>query len=708
MNRRATLLLMGLVVCFMAGGANDALANGDAARRAAKTAEVFVARNDFKAAVKSLATVDCRLDLGCQALVNFTYAWIFESWADIAPGQSKALLTRALNYYQLARKANPENTQILTNLALVAHRLGEFKTAAEAMTTIIKLNPNDAYQSYLFLGEVWQSAGDDRSALRMYHAAVNSNPLDAQGHQRLLDIYRKTGAANELFKYSLRIRHSFPNLAATGFEARIGLLYNTDEKLAKKSLARWTAIRADLGALSAAELEQLPSVKAWNFSGLRQLRPVVMSDKGPPSPAAISWWTKDAMRRDAMARLLQLKAIRLIAAAENTLVNQQDRSESQRTAIAYLTAAVDLAPQYYRYLDGKLAGSSNAKLDAATSLVTLHHSLKAGADPQGLSGVSEGELSEMTNILFSGKGGAYAAGQLSDIQRYHTVLGMIYYETRRDKSAGADNAIFQLSHALRTAEKIASKMPEKYEPLPELQLLLAEVYQRQGQTADAARESLSAAMGFLEKDDLPKASKALVSAKQQGANTEAVSTILQGRQAVLTEGAVLLKRQPGSDVVSLDPKISWLKNPDALNLPKKFVEGQQFKTLADLGNQLTSQTDTALANSINKLALDAASKNQVLTSPSDVRRIQQLETSIRQSTTQTQVLKPVKIEGVGLPNPAMVDQPGWTLPSRQGALTIQIDSSLLNNKTIVQEELKLNNPLNLNQQNLQISPALKQ
>jgi hypothetical protein len=285
---------------------------------------------------------------------------------------------------------------------------------------------------------------------------------------------------------------------------------------------------------------------------------------------------------------------------------------------------------------------------------------------------------------------------------------MIYYETRRDKSPGADNAIFQLSHALRTAEKIASKMPEKYEPLPELQLLLAEVYQRQGQTADAARESLSAAMGFLEKDDLPKASKALVSAKQQGANTEAVSTILQGRQEVLTEGALLLKRQPGSDVVSLDPKISWLKNPDALNLPKKFVEGQQFKTLADLGNQLTSQTDTALANSINKLALDAASKNQVLTSPSDVRRIQQLETSIRQSTTQTQVLKPVKIEGVGLPNPAMVDQPGWTLPSKQGALTIQIDSRLLNNKTIVQEELKLNNQLNFNQQNLQISPTLKQ
>jgi tetratricopeptide (TPR) repeat protein len=271
MNRRTTLLLIGLVVCFMAGFASDTVANGDAARRAAKAAEVFVARNDFKAAVRSLSTIDCQLDLGCQTLVNFSYAWVYESWAGKAPEQSKALLTRALNYYQRARKVNPENTQILTNLALVAHRLGEFETAERAMTDVIKLNPDDAYQSYLFLGEVLQSAGDDGNALRMYHAAVKSNPQDAQGHQRLLDTYRKTGAANDLFKYSMRIRRSFPNLAATGFESTIGLLYKTDEKLARKSLARWTAIRADLGALSSVEFEQLPTVKAWNFSGLRQL-----------------------------------------------------------------------------------------------------------------------------------------------------------------------------------------------------------------------------------------------------------------------------------------------------------------------------------------------------------------------------------------------------------------------------------------------------
>jgi tetratricopeptide (TPR) repeat protein len=708
MIRRTTLLLTSLVVCLLAGVAKETLANSDAARRAAKTAEVFVARDDFKAAVESLSTVNCQGDVGCQTLVDFTYAWVYESWAGMTPEQSRALLTRALNYYQRARKASPENTQILTNLALVAHRLGDFKTAAGAMTDVIKLNPDDAYQSYLFLGEVLQSAGDDRSALRMYHAAVKTNPHDAKGHQRLLDIYRKTGSAKDLFKYSMRIRRNFPDLAATGFESAIGLLYKEDAKVASQSLAMWTAIRSNLGALSAVEFEQLPTVKAWNFTGLRQLRRVVMSDKGPPSSKAISWWTRNALRQDAMARLLRLKATRLIATAETTKVKQQDRIDAQRIAIAYLTAAVEVAPQYHHYLDGTLAGSSNAKLDAATNLVTLHHSLKAGADPQGLSGVSESELSEMTDVLFYGKGGAYAAGQLSDIQRYHTVLGMIYYETRRDKSGGADNAIFQLSHALKTAEKIADQKPEKYEPLPELQLLLAKVYQRQGQTADAARESLSAAMGFLEKDDLPKASKALVSAKQKGANTAAVSTILQGRQAVMTEGAALLKAQPGSDAVSLDPKISWLKNPDALNLPKKFVEGQQFKTLADLGNQLTSKTDKALANSVNRLALDAASKNQVLTSPSDVKRIQRLETNFRQSTTQTQVLKPVKIEGVIQPSPSKVDQPSWTLPSKQGTLKIQIDPRLLNSNTTGQDKKKLKNQLKIDRKNLQVSPVLKQ
>jgi tetratricopeptide (TPR) repeat protein len=708
MPRSNTISIASLALLVLAGVTHVSLANIDNARRAAKIAELRVASNDFRAALQSLAAVDCKNDQSCQTLVDFTYAWVYESWAAAAPGQRRARLTRALDYYARARKASPRNTQILTNLALVARQLDDFKTAAQALTDVIKLESDNAYENYLFLGEVLQASGDNPAAEHTYLLAIRANPNDARGHQHLIEIYRKSGAWKNLFKHSMQIRRSFPELAAAGFEYTIGNFYQTDANTAGLALILWTATRADLGALSSTDLETLPATQIWDFAGMQQLRDVVTRTGKPPSQSDISWWEEDAVREDAMARLLRLKANQQIALAEQAGIDEHDRARAHLNAIAYLTAAVKLAPQYYRYLEGELVGSSNAKLDAATSLVTLHHSLKAAGDPMGLSGISKGELEEMTQVLFDGKGGAYAAGQLSDIQNYHTVLGMIYFETRRDQSSGADNATFQLTHALRTAERIANRNPEKYEPLPELRALLATVYERQGKTKESAHELLLVAMGFLEKDNLPKASAALSSAQQGGVDTAAVATTLQGRQAVLSQGADLLKQAPGSNVVKLDSKINWLENPDALNLPKKFIEGQMFKTLADLGAQLVRPTDKALAASINRLALDAASKNRVLTSPTDIKRIQQLETNIINTGTQPQALNTIQIEGRLQPSPAPVEKPDWTLPTQQGSVQIQIAPRVLDKNRFIQDKEINRKNLKLDNKNLQLKPELKE
>jgi len=700
-----TVLLASLPFLLTAVLVEPALANINAARKAAVRAEDAVSRGDYRKAIRTLSSINCQADANCRTLIEFTTAWVYESWSDVPSEQSRKRLDRALTHYQRASTADPDNTRILTNLALTARRAGDMKTAASAITAVIKLKPEQAYENYLFLGEVLQSAGDDRSALRIYHLAVEKNPADARGHQRIIDAFRKSGAAADLYKYSLRIRHQFPNIAATGFENAIDLAYRTDTNMAGKALARWAAIRSDLGALSASSLRRLPSPKDWSLSGLRQLHGVVNSVMQPPVDGQISWWKHDDLRQDAMSRLLQFKASRLITLTENAAVEQKDRTLAQRIAIGYLTVAVDTAPPYQAYLGSSLAGSSNAKLDAATQLVTLHHSIKAGDDPQKLSGISVKELSRMTKILFSGKGGAYAAGQLKDIQRYHTVLGMIYYETKQDKTKGADNAIFQLTHALDTASKIAERNPEKYQPLPELRVLLAKVHQRQGNSKDSASESLSAAMGFLEKDNLKRADSALTSAKKNGANIGAVETILKGRQAVLTEGARLLKTKPGSNEVTLDAKLSWLKNPAILKLPQSFVEGQRFKTLADLGGQITRTPNKALASSINSLALEAASKNKILTSPTDVKRIQSLESNIKLMNIQSpSVPKPIKIEGLQQPSAPKIEESSWTLPSKQGTIQIKIDPQVLTSKKIVLDKEKVK----INKNIAPLAPQLKQ
>ncbi len=702
-----SVLLASLAVFLTTGVVETLTANTDAAYRAVKAAEAAVARGDYRAAESSLSSIKCQGNAKCETLVTFTRAWVYESWSKIPSENSSVRLSRALKYYQRVSKANPGNAQILTNLALTARRVGDTKTAIDAMWKAIKLDPKSAYKGYLFLGDVWQSVDENGKALHNYKLAIEKSPIRSEGHQRLLDFYRKTRVVNDLFEHSMGIRQNLPSVAATGFEYAIRLLYKTDVIKTGESLARWTAIQANLGALSAANLKRLPSPQDWNFLGAKQLQQMVSSEKWPPSNSSLSWWEDHPVRQDAMSRLLRLKATRLITAAERSGLSSGDRRDAQRNAINYLTAAVEIAPKYYAYLGSDLAESSNTKLDAATSLVTLHHSLKAGSDPIGLSGISEQELKEMTTVLFDGKGGAYAAGQLKDIQRYHTVIGLIYYETKRDTSGGADNATFQLQHALRTADRIARKNPRQYEPLPELRMLLADVYQRQGKTQDSGREFLAAAMGFLEKDNLRNAGKALDNAKQRNTDITAVASVLQGRKAVQAEGAALLKAQPGGNTVRLDPKLSWLQKPETLNLPERFIEGQKFKILTDLSKQIDKTEDKALANSVNELALEAASKNKVLTSPSDVMRIQQLEVNIRQSNIQSPIFKPVQIEGIIQPKPAQIEQLSWTLPSQQGPVQIKIDPQILDNRLVLDKD-KIQNQLKIDRNQLQVSPGLSQ
>lgn len=702
-SRSSLLILVALASLFAIS--EEVMADSDRARRAARTVEALVSRNDYQTAERTLSAVDCESDANCQALVEFSYGWLYECWADSAPDQAGAFLTQALSHYQSAQTANPNNTQILTNLALVAQRTGDAKTAAAAIAMAIKVNPDRAYENYLFLGDVLRSAGDDAGALGAYKQAMELVPADPQGYQRLLELYRKTQASKDLFELSYRIRHRFAELASAGFESAIALDHKDHPDSAERALPLWTAIRADLGSLTAANLESLPKPAAWAASSLGQLYGVIQSDDAPPDTESLGWWLQKPVRRDAMARLLRLKGNLLRSGAERSDVGQQERLKAERIAIEYLSTAVHVAPDYGAYLHGALADSSNVKLDAATDLVSLHHALKNDVDPQGLSGVSENELENMTEMLFSGKAGAYATGQLSAIQRYHTVLGMIYYETGRDTSNWADNATFQLSHALQTAARIADRNPAKYQPLPELQLLLADVYQRREMLPDSAKQSLSAAMGFLETDNLAAANNALARAQQNGADIErtaSVSRILNGRQAIALKGAALLQQQPDTGSVTLSPEVSWLEESSALGLPKIFVAGQRFKALADLGAALTDKGNNEVARYLNAMALDAATNRQTLTSPTDLRRLKSIETSIAGTARLAPISRSMTIERAGETAAEINDKQMWALPVGTGNAVFQIDKDLLEkSKDVAKQEQFLTKPQikNVDQQN---------
>ena len=142
MSRLEMYLITTSALGLLGLAAEDVAANTEAARRAAQRAERMIAGSDYQGAERSLATLDCGDDTGCQTLIDFSYGWLYESWADSDPMGERERLGRAQAYYSRAHKRSPSNIQILNNLALVSRRIGDARTTASAVESAIELDPD--------------------------------------------------------------------------------------------------------------------------------------------------------------------------------------------------------------------------------------------------------------------------------------------------------------------------------------------------------------------------------------------------------------------------------------------------------------------------------------------------------------------------------------------------------------------------------------
>lgn len=646
-----------------------------AAKRASAHTEQLVRLGDYAAAVDALADVDCAADAVCGTLRDFSYGWTYESWADASPARRAELLGQAADAYRRALRGNPDNAQILSNLANVARRAGDTETALAATRRLLDADPEGAPAHYLLLGDILSSAKDYAAAPEAYRAAVEADPSSKLAHRRLLEAYRRAGEHDALFRHSRGIRHRLPDIAATGFAYSIDVGLARDPALAERALVHWTAVRADLGMLSPGMLYELPSSADWDSAGRSELAAVVTAEASPPARGAIAWWLEDPSRRDAIARVLRFKALDLRASADRS--GGDERRERLQAAIGFFTAAVDVAPPFEVYLDPELAESTNTKLDAATDLVALHHSLRDEPELELVSAVSADELEEMTDILFSGKAGAYASRQLAAIQRYHTVLGLIFYETGRFTSGWADNATYQLEHALSVASRIAREDETRYRPLPDLQRALADVYRHEGRQADSARTYLDAAMGYLETDDLSAAEETLGLARAHGDDSpraDGVAAVLAGRQAIASRGIDVLRTSPAASPAIAAPELAWVADPASLALPSRFLDGQRFKALADLGTLLGGAGDGDAARYYNATALEVYSRQATLSSPTDARRLERIDTSIVRPDAGSSITHE---PSASPPGERAVDPKGWVLNAPEGRTIIAISPEVM-------------------------------
>lgn len=630
------------------------------ARSATKHAEQLIHRGQFESAAALLDDLGCGDLDECETLRQFSKGFLYESWAGSDKQHAELMLARAVDFYSAALQHSPDNQQILTNLSLAARSGGDLDTAVEAAEKLVSLDSVGAYERYLYLGDLQLAQGRQQPALQAYYSAIESNRGRPEAHRRVMDVTISIGNPGAVYDRSMKLARDFPEIAIAGLAFTINKDYKNDADRAERALTSWTALSADLGRVTIGTLGSLPQPEVWRSNGIRELHQLIQNRK-----IQLDWWIETSERRDAMSRLLRQQA------ALKRAVPESEPDAAQRYALALLNKAVEIAPSFKAYLRGPLKGKSNAQLDAASDLVSLHHAIKTDANYDALTDISADQLKHMTEVLFSGKAGAYAAGQLDAIQRYHTVLGMVYYETGRIRSDWADNAEYQLRHALKTADRVGSERPERYQPLPELEDMLADVYYRRGESGKGAERSLRASMGYLETDKLATAATALQSARENGADagkTRAVRSILQGRN--LADDREFQMAVAADDSTVMNDKLAWIDHPDTLPLDPEFVARQRFKVLADIASGLGSVGDPALARQLSAQALDNAYQQSTLTSLQDIRRIQSIENSLSGSSVETSAPHPLTITRSVDSRQTGGSDAVWSLPSGTGAIMI--------------------------------------
>lgn len=526
-----------------------------AAQRAYKAAEEMSSKGDVTGAARLIEAQkrDCAGadDKACRQILDYSLGYLYEQGSLRDEEKRGALLDRAAESYEKVLAESPAHGPTVSNLVSVYNRLGQPERSLPVLRRALAADPAGADRYNLLLGDVCLQIRRTEDALRWYEEALRRNPDDPAPSQRiiatLLQAPKPDPAA--LLHRGREWEESFPSSAREAYEAAILLAWRTDPELAEETLVQWTGLLARGGSISAADLEPLP--EAWDSELVRSLRTYLeRPEAGLPSP-----WTNAPARREAAAQTA-------LALGRNRLAE----GEPAR-AEAILQPAPGLVPVLHP-----------AFLDLQIELATLYTAYR-DLDPDGA------KLSRTEIDLFGGKGMAYARADQRAIQRYHTALGLLYADRGTwNPDGGARGAIFQLEHALSTAD---NRWFDEgfYQPLPKVRERLADGYRAVGDTRNAVLAYANAARAYLDTDDLEGARRSLEAARAlNGPESELgrLSGILAVREVLareLGEGGM-----PSAELrQAAEALLAAPEGPEGSSPPRQgFDRRQRFKVLADL------------------------------------------------------------------------------------------------------------------------------
>jgi len=548
-----------------------------------------------------------------RAIINFSLGYLYQLWADEDITKKTNYLKKSIELYKLALNGFPNKIQILNNLAIVHKRLRQWQSVIEVLKEIIEIDREKHNTYYIALGDIYREIKNSEEAFKNYRKASELNPIDKSPHWRILSLYRRLSddeienKIKDLFKYAINLKKLGQyELAKNGFEQVINRSYQSNTPLAEKTLILWAELGATKGWISEESLQSLPNEDKWDSSAIKELRRLLKN----PKKTRLKWWVSDEYQSYVAASVMK--------ALGNHFLMRGKFIDSENI----FDLAHEAAPKNHPFII----------LDIKSELASLYHKYPS-LDPQGR------KLRALIGSLFIGKGEAYERGDLDAIQRYHTILGLIYSERGQwwTSEGQADNAIFQLKYALNTAWRRARKDDKNFQPLPHLQSLLAKGYSIERRKKEAFSTYVDAAIGYLDLDSLEKSEEMI-----RKANTFFNEVNARARKKLKETKKILKSRQRIPDlqrknIVSTSVEyfgkmgnFNWLYDPNNLSLNKSFLGRQRFKAFADLGNLASKLEAHQEALRLQTHAMEIIKKENILTNMDDIIRLEKIKTSVLQ------------------------------------------------------------------------------
>lgn len=510
-------------------------------------------------------------DRQAKSLLEFTRGWLHHRQAshaikagDVETAQGQWWISA--DAYRGVLEAYPENQQVRENLARVYVAHGDLLARLD--------QPNEAYE--------------------LYEKAFQARPEAEHAPARLVDLYDRLQPSwpDRFFSLCQRFEdEELDRIARRGYAKIIRRsLENPDqERFAVRSLERWTELAALGGSLSSSALQELPAADEWPHAGLVELTQVVKNieenpderqdeenpderQENPDERQDVMFWRESPLRM----HILAAASLALGEAAER--IGKLERAEQiyQHTRVS--------APEFVHYGEfAVLEGRPMVALDAASNLARLYHThpkLDAGE-----------EFLDLKNELLVGKNQSYLKGDLPTIEKFHTVLGVLFAERGLWRPKSEWEAPYHLQRAVEVAQKLAGRETGEYQPLPHLSRMLGDGLRGDHDYRDPERARqayLNAAIGYLNLDALNEAGEVLSWARelsQELPNAEPLNRlqllelegILRKRKEILELPSPKLDRELGR----LDVDETWNRAVNA-GLDPSFVQRQYGRALSDL------------------------------------------------------------------------------------------------------------------------------